>query len=75
MVGKTPLSFSLPYFLIENGAGVGAGKPETKQLQDIRLHANKLKRTDIQRKRLATVNYGPNMQYYSITQQTTILKV
>lgn len=46
-----------------------------KQMRDIRLHEKGLKRTNIQLKQAVTENFGWNMQYCIITQQTTILEV
>jgi hypothetical protein len=54
---------------------VREGKPEWKRMRDILLHEKGLKRTNIQLKQVVTGNFGWNMQYCIITQQTTILEV
>jgi hypothetical protein len=46
-----------------------------KRMRDIWLHEKGLKRTNIQLKQAVTGNFGWNMQYCIITQQTTILEV
>jgi hypothetical protein len=80
MVGNVPKSLSsifissIPIFFYLKQEREWYSR-KRKRLCDIQLHENGLKQMDTQQKRWVTENFGRNMQCYTITNQTTILRV